>query len=152
MCHRRYSRCTAGGTPVHCYPSYGLSYGLIRRSWGYLMRGILDAFSDNKHMAPDRRQMFLRGPVPLPWLLTAGALPGKALFIGVLLWWRCGMKKCREVPLNLSKTAADRGISLGTVRRALRALEGRGVVATRRRDGRRVWVTILDGQAKEEGQ
>jgi hypothetical protein len=42
-------------------------------------------------------QEFLCGPVPLPWLRRAATLRGKALAIGIALWFKAGVTKRGEV-------------------------------------------------------
>ena len=83
-----------------------------------------------------RRQTgkFLKGPVPLAWLARAAALPGKALAVGVALWFEHGIAGRKEI-------AAGRGL-LDQVNvnrkagyRALRSLETAGLVSVDRHIG-----------------
>src|SRR5262245_55817923 len=86
---------------------------------------------------PRRRcaDRFLKGPVPWRWLARAMALPGKALAVGLILWQLRGMVRGETVLFCLPRAAAD-GIPTTTARRAIRALEGAGLVAVERRPGR----------------
>jgi hypothetical protein len=90
-----------------------------------------------------RHGKFLKGPVPWPWLLRAMLLPGKALAVGLLLWREAGCQRTRAVHFCLTRAAAD-GIPTTTARRAIRHLEGAGLVRIRRRPGRGLDVIILD--------
>src|SRR5262245_46853445 len=90
-----------------------------------------------------RLDRFLKGPVPWPWLLRAMALPGKALAVGLMLWLQRGLTGRRTVHFCLTRAAAE-GIPTTTARRAVRQLEGAGLVAIRRMPGRGLEVTILD--------
>lgn len=87
--------------------------------------------------------LFLRGPVPMAWLHVAGAIPGKALAVGVELWHWAGRMKSTRVKLNLSRFA-DRGISRFSAARGLAALERAGLVRCARGSGRTPVVTLLD--------
>src|SRR3954462_12638028 len=74
---------------------------------------------------PPRRDRFLKGPVPWPWLARAIALPGKALAVGLVLWLRRGRAGRRTVQFCLARAAAE-GIPTTTARRAVRDLEAAG--------------------------
>jgi hypothetical protein len=45
--------------------------------------------------APNKRsgELFLKGPVPMPWLAAAAKLSGRAFAVGVLLWFFAGLTK-----------------------------------------------------------
>lgn len=92
---------------------------------------------------------FLKGPVPWRWLLRAMALPGKALAVGLMLWRLRGMAGRDPVLFCLTRAAAD-GIPTMTARRAIRALEGAGLVSIERRPGRGLEVTILLDTPEDE--
>jgi hypothetical protein len=93
--------------------------------------------------SPRKKPRFLKGPVPWPWLLQAMKLPGKALAIGLMLWFRRGLTGRRTVHFCLGRAAAD-GIPTTTARRAMRELERAGLVTIERRPGRGLDVTIHD--------
>jgi hypothetical protein len=88
---------------------------------------------------------FLKGPVPWNWLARALRLPGKALAVGVLLWWEAGCANRATVRFH---QGLRRELGLGchedTVRRGLRALEAAGLVRVGRPSGRCLEVTLLD--------
>jgi hypothetical protein len=96
---------------------------------------------------PPRPDRFLKGPVPWLWLLRAMRLPGKALALGLMLWLQCGITGSRTVTFCLTRAAAD-GIPVTTARRAIRRLEGAGLVAVCRKPGRGLEVTLLDCPAE----
>jgi hypothetical protein len=91
---------------------------------------------------------FLKGPVPWLWIQQAGALPGKALAVGLMLWLERGMKGRRTVHFCLSQAKAE-GIPTTTARRAIRALERADLVLVERKPGRGLDVTILDPPGNE---
>ena len=82
------------------------------------------------HTATRRRKhgRFLKGPVPMSWLLTAARLPGRALHVGVLLWHWCGWKRKNEFSFSGQRCADELGVDRSTVHRALRALERANLV------------------------
>jgi hypothetical protein len=94
---------------------------------------------------PRHRQgeRFLRGPVPWPWLLAAGACTGKALHVALALWHEAGMARSRTVPFRPAR-AREFGMSRDTARRGLRALERAGLVSARQVPGRCLEVTLND--------
>jgi hypothetical protein len=102
--------------------------------------------STKEQPRPRRSGRFLKGPVPWPWLALAMALPGKALAVGVMLWKEAGCEGKRTVHFCLARATAI-GIPTTTARRAVRALERAGLVGVRRKPGRGLDVTILDGPA-----
>lgn len=86
---------------------------------------------------------FLKGPIPWPWLLWAGRLPGKALHVALILWQEAGCRKSRKVRFRLTQ-AKDLGMHPDTARRGLRALEAAKLVTIHRQPGQCLEVTILD--------
>src|SRR5262249_50139747 len=70
---------------------------------------------------------FVKGPIPLAWLGSAAGLPGKALAVGLAIWFQRGLKKCETVTLTgpiLHQFGVDRHAKY----RALTALEKAGLV------------------------
>ena len=88
-------------------------------------------------------EKFLKGPIPWRWLEVAGALPGKALAVGLAVWREAGCRNERTVPLNLSNLFIPRR----TAQRALRALESAELVSVEHRDGRPPLVTLHNSPA-----
>ena len=86
--------------------------------------------------------LFIRGPIPIPWVEKVAKLPGKALALAVGLWWLHGMAKGGEVTvsrkmlerLNLSRDAAADGLT---------RLEGAGLIRVTRAPGSRPRVHIV---------
>ena len=97
-------------------------------------------------------EQFLKGPVPLRWLCLAAKQPGKALHVGVALWYLAGMRRKRTVPLTnvvLGKFGVDRSAKL----RGLRSLEAVGLISVHRKPNRNPEVTIVEvrGEPHEQG-
>jgi len=85
---------------------------------------------------------FVMGPIPLAWLGPAARLPGKALAVGLAIWYQRGLRKSETVMLTgpiLNQFGVDRHAKY----RALTALENAGLVRVDRRMGKNPTVEIL---------
>ena len=76
-------------------------------------------------------EFFLKGPVPMSWLSSAGHLPGRALHVGVVLWMLAGMRRTGSVVLAPSRLR-EMGVSRHAAHRALRRLEAAVLVSIER--------------------
>ena len=86
---------------------------------------------------------FLKGPIPLNWLIKAAPLNGKALEIGVVIWHLKGLKRKNTVKLN-GKLLREFKISRSTLYRGLDQMEKAGLISIQRQIGRSPMVTILN--------
>lgn len=95
---------------------------------------------------PDRRrgERFLKGPISWPWLTLAMALPGKAVHVGLHLWFEAGMTGSADVAPSLSSMQRNAGVSRFAASRGLAVLEAAGLVAVERHAGRKPRVRLLD--------
>jgi hypothetical protein len=75
-------------------------------------------------------------------------LPGKALGVGLLLWFWANALKTRTVQFRPSQVLAV-GLHPKAARRGLQALAGAGLVSIRYPPGRCLEVTILDLTPRE---
>jgi hypothetical protein len=106
------------------------------------VRRLIRSPSTGKWEEPKQKPLFIRGPIPLPWVECAAKLPGKALALGFGLWWLHGMNKGGEVKLtkrllesfNISRDAAADGLN---------RLEQSGLVQVKRAPGKRATVRIV---------
>ena len=97
--------------------------------------------ASSAHFADDGRSF--KGPVPLAWLVTAARLPARSLHVGIVLWYTAGISGSASV--HLSNILCLRfGLDRSAKYRALRSLEGAGLIAVKRKRGRSPLVTILD--------
>jgi hypothetical protein len=88
-------------------------------------------------------QKFLKGPIPLPWLTAAANLPGKALGVGLAIWYLAGMRRSHIVRMMRSAlTAFNVGRKAGYS--GLAALEEAGLIRVNRHTGRLPLVELLD--------
>ncbi len=90
--------------------------------------------------------LFLKGPIPWPWLSAAARLPGRALHVAVGIRLLVGMKKTSRIALSVS-WLAELGLSRHAAYRGLTALEGRGLVSVDRHRGRKPMVTVIELEA-----
>ena len=98
-----------------------------------------------------RKHGFLRGPIPLNWLVAAARLPGRSLHVGLALWVYGDCNKSCGVPL--SNISGQRfGLDRNAKYRALAWLEGARLVSVRRKLGRSPIVTILKVGGADERQ
>src|SRR5438094_3827769 len=106
----------------------------------------LDALAARPSNPPRHRQgeAFLKGPIPMAWLALAARLPGRALHMGLVLWYWAGITKRRVVAPSLSRAEHEFGVSRTALARGLSALEGADLVKVYRHPGRKPVVTLLD--------
>ncbi len=97
---------------------------------------------------PRPGEKFLRGPIPLPWLQKAAALPGKVLALSLALWFQAGVTKSGVVQVG-RKLAARFGVGRNAAARCLKLLEDAGLVAVDRHPGRCHSITILESPNSE---
>lgn len=108
---------------------------------------VTEVLSDSSRSRRDaaraaRARQFIRGPLPMAWMEKAANLPGKAMSVGLLLWFKHGMSG--DKPLKLTPTLLKRfGIGRKAGYRAISALEAAGLVHTERHPGRCAEVTLI---------
>ena len=93
-----------------------------------------------------RKKGFIKGPIPLGWIMKAAGVEGKTLHVAITLWFLVGLKRSHEVPLSHS-TLRLFGVSRQASYRALKRLETVGLVSVDRHRGRNPIVTILKNYA-----
>jgi len=89
-----------------------------------------------------RTKKFLKGPISLNWLGTAAKQSGKALHVGVALWFLSGLKRRQKVALSQSILNLF-GVSRYSGYRGLTQLEKVGLISVVRHPGRNPIVTLL---------
>ena len=85
---------------------------------------------------------FLKGPIPWGWIIEASKLSGKALLVGMAVWRLKGIKG--EKPFYLTNSEVEAlGVHRNTKSRALKELEGAGLIAVERKKGRFPKIKVL---------
>ena len=90
-----------------------------------------------------RTGKFIKGPIPLDWIIKAGRCKGRAFHVGMMLWYLSGLNKSITIKLS-NKLPKSFGFDRTTKLRGLRELEGSGLVSVEQKRGRSPLVTILD--------
>ena len=88
----------------------------------------------------------------MAWLNEAAKLPGKALNVGIAIWWLRGMAKTKTFKLT-GKALDQLDVSRDAASSALKRLEAQGLIRVQRAPGQRPAVEILsvaDGVTKSE--
>jgi hypothetical protein len=95
-------------------------------------------------VSPPRRVQgtFLKGPIPMDWLQRAAILPGKALHLGVALWFRAGLVGSMRLKLSNADLAAL-GVARDAKYEGLQRLKAAGLIAIEQQPGRAPTVTLL---------
>lgn len=89
-----------------------------------------------------RKGKFIKGPLPRAWFIAAGKLPGKAVHIGLEVWFRVGLARSESVFISLTAISKAMGFSRPTAARGLASLEQAGLVTVERSPGRKPRVTV----------
>jgi hypothetical protein len=88
---------------------------------------------------------FIYGPLSLEWLSRANRLPGKALWVALIIRHLEGLNRRKRVSFPLSNVEAVRwGIHRNAKCRALTALEQAGLIAVERKPGASPLVTVIE--------
>lgn len=98
--------------------------------------------STGKYIDAPLSTPFLKGPIPMAWLNEAAKLPGKALNLGIAIWWLYGMAKTKTFKLT-GKALGQLDISRDAASSALKRLEAQGLIRVQRSPGQRPTVEIL---------
>jgi hypothetical protein len=88
------------------------------------------------------QEQFLKGPIPLSWIIRAFSLPGKAWHVGTVLWFWAGITRSKTVTLTPSRLRHC-GLHPETARQRLMELKKAGLVRVERRGKQSPMVTIL---------
>jgi len=93
-------------------------------------------------VAAPKKDLFLRGPIPLDWISVAAHLPGKTLNLAIAVWWRHGMLSGK--PFKLTQTALKRlNVERDAERAGLARLEQEGLIQVERKPGQRPTIQVL---------
>jgi hypothetical protein len=85
---------------------------------------------------------FIPGPIPVSWVCYASKLGVKTLLVGLALWHIKGLRKSNTFIVS-NLMLRDWGIRADAKGRALRKLEGAGLISVERQGKRSPQVTLL---------
>lgn len=102
-----------------------------------------ERFPERRVIPRQKSKKFLKGPVPLSWLMVAAQLSGKSLAVGIALWFRSGLERSNQVQLPTTLLNLF-GIDRHAKARALDSLEKASLIAVERRKGKNPIVTLLE--------
>jgi len=94
-------------------------------------------------ISPKKRERFLKGPISMPWLYKVMALGGKAIHVSIEICHWAGIKDSDEIKLSVSRLRTAQ-ISRYACYRALKRLEGAGLIIVNRKPGRSPIIKILN--------
>ena len=107
-------------------------------------------YSQGNGYSPKREgEFFIKGPLPMDWISKAALLPGKAVQVGLVLWWFAGMRPQQKIKVT-RQALKLLNVSNDAYRDALSRLEEVGLVKVFRTPGQRATVEIVHNGAKEK--
>ena len=109
-------------------------------AWRYVWDPDVNKFVRGK----DEPFKFLKAPIPWNWIVQAAALPGSALVVGLCVWRLVAATRRSSVKLS-NKECELLGVTRYAKSRALRSLEGAGLVSVVHKRGRFPRVSIMLG-------
>jgi hypothetical protein len=92
------------------------------------------------------RGHFLRGPIPIHMIATAGRLPGRALLVFLAIHYRVTVTGKRSISLPPA-LLAEFGFDKDVKSRGLRELEQAGLIEVKRAKGRTARVALVSEEA-----
>ena len=97
--------------------------------------------SHEKKQMVNRESRFLKGPIPLPYLIRASILTGRAFLVFIVIWFLHGVTKNKTFSLKNS-LLREFGVQRHAGYRALKKLEKAGLISVVRCQGRNPQITI----------
>lgn len=90
-----------------------------------------------------KKSFFLKGPIPLCWLTPCSQLGGKALNVGLAIWFLAYLTKSSKVKLT-HRTIEKFGLNRHSSYRGLARIEKAGLVSVVRKTGNCPNITLLN--------
>ena len=92
-------------------------------------------------------ERFLQGPIPMPWLSVAAALPGKSLHLALAIWMVARLEDSQTGLRLNARVLGELSLGRWSLLRALRHLEGAELIGVSRGAGRKAVIAILPAPA-----
>jgi len=93
---------------------------------------------------PNPGEHYVKGPIPLNWMIAAAKMPGDTLVVGLYIWYRAGFFNNGNATIPVDRCASMFGIDGDVVVRSLRELEKNNLIQVEWDDGKAPWVCLLD--------
>ena len=118
----------------------------------YVIKGLLDfnGIEGRVRVKHYSREPFLKGPIPLSWLVKAGTFGKSALMVGLVLWYMDGMKGEKTFRMGRGDIAKLLGVSQRNVLRGIKGLEKRNLIFVLREPGQKLIITMNRKSAASE--
>jgi len=106
-------------------------------------------YTPSEGFKPTRQgDLFIKGPIPMPWISAAAKLPGKAVQVALALFWLAGIRP--QDMVKMTRQALELfNVSDDAYRDALPRLEAAGLIKVSRARGQRARVEIVRAAAAE---
>jgi hypothetical protein len=105
----------------------------------------LDAYRFEPKARPTtkvKKELFIRGPIPVGWMARACTLPGMAAQVAVAIWFLRGLRGSDQFALTPS-TLIRFNVNRYSGYRGLKQLEKAGLISVRRRKGAGPIINII---------
>jgi hypothetical protein len=87
----RDARATCQALGIDLHTNFPQVYGVSKRS------------ESRSHALKTSQEQFLKGPIPLSWIIRALSLSGKAWHVGTVLWFWAGITRSKTIALTPSR-------------------------------------------------
>ncbi len=110
----------------------------------------IETIKDSKAPRHHKGEHFLKGPIPLNWLMQASknCPSGRALDVAMIIWYLSGINNSSDTIKFRMSIARNFGLSRHSVYRAFEQLEKAYLIEVSRKSGRNAIIKLLDGSAK----
>ena len=105
---------------------------------------LLRAMKKEKKLDKKGNTPFIKGPIPILWLVSAREASPTALTVGLYLWYLSGLKK-KKIFKATNRNLQMWGLNRSAKYRGLKKLEEAGLIEVKRQNKNSPEVTILNG-------
>lgn len=106
---------------------------------------LLQVIQNEKKVGKKYIRPFLKGPIPIHWLVLAKKASPTALIVGLVLWYLSGLEKKMTIKITNRKLKIWK-LTRYAKYRGLKELEKAGLIKVMRQKKRSPVVTILNGE------
>jgi hypothetical protein len=97
----------------------------------------------------DKSEPYIRGPIPLWWVKAAASIPGKALFVGLMIWRWYHISGKQPVKCSQEKFS-DIGISRSHRKRILSDLRDSGLISFSQESNKAPMVSVVTERHRDD--